>query len=346
MHQLDYSITDLAQRQALVDTILKENPNPSSKYLDILADYLISGSSSEKRAILTTNRLATINKRETSYENLVSKFENGEDGVYNLTTEDKNCLFQPKDPITDQDREEIPELAQATQAIAFWSNKLKNAEGRDRYIIKSALIDARKEQYAIRMSRKPPIHGNTNPVRVPTKPITLNGYITFDENGYCVPHGISLIDPKVVSALLCNYQYYKSHAARGSDLSYLLEELDKLIDQALANKPILKTLIEAKIQELSNVEVQERIKEKCGQTHSLEYISGLWRKKIPAIIASAAEDNYLEYYYTEVEKGKWKRCSRCGKIKLAHNKYFSRNGTSKDSYYSICKECRNKRKED
>ena len=253
MHQLDYSITDLAQRQALVDTILKENPNPSSKYLDILADYLISGSSSEKRAILTTNRLATINKRETSYENLVSKFENGEDGVYNLTTEDKNCLFQPKDPITDQDREEIPELAQATQAIAFWSNKLKNAEGRDRYIIKSALIDARKEQYAIRMSRKPPIHGNTNPVRVPTKPITLNGFITFDENGYCVPHGISLIDPKVVSALLCNYQYYKSHAAHGSDLSYLLEELDKLIDQALANKPILKTLIEAKIQELSNV---------------------------------------------------------------------------------------------
>lgn len=346
MHQLDYSITDLAQRQALVDTILKENPNPSSKYLDILADYLISGSSSEKRAILTTNRLATINKRETSYENLVSKFENGEDGVYNLTTEDKNCLFQPKDPITDQDREEIPELAQATQAIAFWSDKLKNAEGRDRYIIKSALIDARKEQYAIRMSRKPPIHGNTNPVRVPAKPITLNGFITFDENGYCVPHGISLIDPKVVSALLCNYQYYKSHAAHGSDLSYLLEELDKLIDQALANKPILKTLIEAKIQELSNVEVQERIKEKCGQTHSLEYISGLWRKKIPAIIASAAEDNYLEYYYTEVEKGKWKRCSRCGKIKLAHNKYFSRNGTSKDSYYSICKECRNKRKED
>ena len=112
------------------------------------------------------------------------------------------------------------------------------------------------------------------------------------------------------------------------------------------NKPILKTLIEAKIQELSNVEVQERIKEKCVQTHSLEYISGLWRKKIPAIIASAAEDNYLEYYYTEVEKGKWKRCSRCGQIKLAHNKYFSRNGTSKDSYYSICKECRNKRKED
>jgi hypothetical protein len=42
-----------------------------------------------------------------------------------------------------------------------------------------------------------------------------------------------------------------------------------------------------------------------------------------------------------VEKGKYKRCSRCGQIKLAHNKYFSKNKTSKDGFYSICKVCRN-----
>ena len=41
------------------------------------------------------------------------------------------------------------------------------------------------------------------------------------------------------------------------------------------------------------------------------------------------------------EKGKYKKCSRCGKIKLAHNKYFSKNKTSKDGFYSICKSCRN-----
>jgi hypothetical protein len=40
------------------------------------------------------------------------------------------------------------------------------------------------------------------------------------------------------------------------------------------------------------------------------------------------------------EKGEYKRCSRCGQIKLANNKYFSINGTSKDGWYSICKECR------
>ena len=42
-----------------------------------------------------------------------------------------------------------------------------------------------------------------------------------------------------------------------------------------------------------------------------------------------------------IEKGKYKTCSRCGQVKLAHPKYFSKNSTSKDGFYSICKECRN-----
>jgi len=42
-----------------------------------------------------------------------------------------------------------------------------------------------------------------------------------------------------------------------------------------------------------------------------------------------------------VKKGNYKKCSRCGQIKLAHNKYFSKNKTSKDGFYSICKACRN-----
>jgi len=44
----------------------------------------------KERKILTDNRLVTINKRETSFEGLVSQFENGEDGIYGIMTEDKN----------------------------------------------------------------------------------------------------------------------------------------------------------------------------------------------------------------------------------------------------------------
>jgi hypothetical protein len=62
-----------------------------------LADYIIIAADKQKkkeaRNVLTDNRMVTINKRETSFEGLVSQFENGEDGIYNLMTEDKNMIF-------------------------------------------------------------------------------------------------------------------------------------------------------------------------------------------------------------------------------------------------------------
>ena len=80
--------------------------------------------------------------------------------------------------------------------------------------------------------------------------------------------------------------------------------------------------------------------------HTPEYISALWRNKIPKMIADAATDQWLDTYFLNEEKGKYKKCSRCGQIKLAHNRYFSKNKTSKDGLYSICKQCRNKKQGD
>ena len=93
-----------------------------------------------------------------------------------------------------------------------------------------------------------------------------------------------------------------------------------------------------------NIEIQELLYEKYNIKHSLEYISSLWRNKIPKLIAEKAQEKALIWYYTEIEKGQWKKCTRCGQIKLAHNKFFSKNKTSKDGFYSICKCCRNKKK--
>ena len=45
-----------------------------------------------------------------------------------------------------------------------------------------------------------------------------------------------------------------------------------------------------------------------------------------------------------IEPKKFKKCSRCGQMKPAHNRFFSKNSTSKDGWYSICKCCRNKKK--
>ena len=76
--KLDYSLETPEERNALVQKILEENPNPSDNYLEILADYLIlcmEKQERKKRQILTENRLSTINKREMSFEGLTNQLE-------------------------------------------------------------------------------------------------------------------------------------------------------------------------------------------------------------------------------------------------------------------------------
>lgn len=61
--------------------------------------------------------MVTINKRETSFEGLVGKLENGEDGIYSMVSDNKNQLLTPKISITQKDLDEIPELRQIKTII-------------------------------------------------------------------------------------------------------------------------------------------------------------------------------------------------------------------------------------
>lgn len=322
-------------------------PDPSPAYLEILGNYLVfCMEKQEKKAkkILTDNRMMTVNKRETSFEGLVSQLENGEDGIYNLLDEDnKQIIFQPKVTITKKDLEEIPELRAIRDAIKNWEEIAKTAQGKQAYIAKKAIIDLRKEQYLVKESFRQPIRFNKIcRSKFPTK---LDDSYTFDKEGYVVPSGISLADPKVCSAILCNYSRLKedSYGHFDGDLYYLMETFDEVSSKALEDYPLYEEIVICKIDGMQNIDIQIHLKEKFGITHSLEYISSLWRKKIPNLIASTAEDKILDNHYLNIEKGKYKKCSRCGEIKLAHNKYFSKNKTSKDNFYSICKCCRNKK---
>lgn len=345
MFKLDYSLQSSEERLQLVNSILQDNPTLPPTYLDYLADYLTHPLEKEERKqhnITTQNRQKTFSKRETSLQGLSEKFEAGEDALYPLMTEDRNQIFHHKIEITAEDIATIPFLSQVREAISYWKKRLKILHGKDAYIAKQAIIDLSKDQYLIRSVYKPTTVAMA-PTRTPAPTYLTSAEILLHRPLYA---GVSLLDPKVCSAILCNYSKLRSSAEGNfqSDTWYLLEDFDRVSTAALTARPIYNRIVELKIDGLPNKQIQSLLLEEFGRTYTPEYLSSLWRNKIPKLIASAAEDEFLDYWFLNKEKGAYKKCGKCGQIKLALPKYFSKNNTSKDGCYSRCKACRNKKR--
>lgn len=347
--KLDYTITDIQQRNRLVHEIV--NSVAADKltpyYLEELTRYLVETPESKKeKTVLTDNRMVTVNKRETSYQGLVLKLENGEDGIYNfMTGGDKNILLVPKIQITEDDIRTIPGLKELREEIKKIEIQQKVATGRKKYLLTKQLIEMRQDQYILKSSFKPPITSMKLTKNV--NQINLSEKIKIDDSGNPISNClISLFDPHHVSCLLCNYSKIKEQAWGNfdGDWWFLMEDFDNLIDKSLKEDyPILYDIVKYKIDGLQNKDISAQIKQKYNVTYSIEYLSVVWRKKIPKIISERAKEDWIIWHYTVEEKGKWKRCSRCHEIKLAHPYFFTKNKTAKDGLYSMCKCCRNKK---
>lgn len=350
--KLDPSLQDSAERIALVQRILDARPPDkiNNNYLQILANYIIGAKTIEERhkknAIITDNRKIILNKRQTSFEGLASKFENGEDGIYGMMVNDKNILLTPKIEITQQEIDTIPQLAELVEEIHKVEEQHKKAVGKKRFLLKKQLIQMRQSQYIIKMAYKPPITcmnivSNSHTISFDDQISIINGEIHDTSL-------ISLFNPSHISALLRNYSRLKEdcYGKFYTDGYYLMEDLDNLINTTIKEKyPLYFKLLIYKIDGKSNAEIQQLLEEEFQIKHSQEYISCLWRQKIPKLLAEAEKKKYLIWYYTVKQKGAWKKCNKCGEIKLAHNLFFSKNSSGKDGFYSICKECRNKVKD-
>lgn len=348
--KLDYTIVDPQQRNKIVHEIIKKTPPEkiTSYYLEQLTKYLTQTPKSKKeKEILTDNRMITVNKRQTSYEGLVEKLENGEDGIYNfMTGGDKNILLVPKIQITEDDIATIPGLKELREQIKKIEEKQKNARGKQKYLLTKQLIEMRQDQYILKSSFKPPV--TMMKLTKSVNKIDLNQKIEIDKNGEPISNGlISFFNPHHVCCLLCNYSKIKEEAWGyfDNDWWYLMEDFDNLIDKALKQEyPILYDIVIYKIDGLQNKDISIKLKQDYEVTYSVEYLSSVWRKKIPKIISDKAKEQWILWYYTYKAPGQWKRCSRCHEIKLAHSYFFTKNKTSKDGWYSMCKECRNKKK--
>lgn len=351
----DFSLATPEERVEKVKEIIANTPPAQLTpfFLEDLTKYILEVDKKlikEEKEILTDNKMVTVNFRETSFEGLVEKFENSDNGnkdnIYNMITNDKNIIAHPKDPITQEDIDNAPGLKAVIEAIKKTEEQLAHAkQGQTRKLFKQ-LIDLRKDQYVLRNNYRQPIRCNSC-IKSFSR-MDFSEKITIDKNGLPVSTGIiSFFNPKHISALLCNYTKLKEDSwsdLRG-DCRWMLMDLENLIDRTLKDKyPLYYKLLIYKIDGRTNLEIQSLLFEEFGIKNTVEYISSLWRNKIPKLLSDAAVGEWLTWHYTQEEKGYWKKCGRCGQIKLGHNYFFSKNSTSKDKLYSICKECRNNRK--
>lgn len=147
--ELDYSLTTPKERVEYVKTLLADNPPLNNSTLTILADYILfirdrnqtKKERLETHPILTPNREFTIDKRQISYEGLVDKLENGEDGIYNIIRNDKTQILDPKDPITEKDIQTIPGIKECMDVIISLKKQLETASRYRRKFINQAIID-------------------------------------------------------------------------------------------------------------------------------------------------------------------------------------------------------------
>lgn len=292
--------------------------------------------------------MITINRRETSFEGVVSKFENGEDGIYQIMSDlGKNQFLTRRETITAEDLTQVPGLKELKDSIERLEEEYAGAIGKRKFLLKQQIIAMRQDQYILKSSHKAYLTHSGRLIKVAAK-ADLSDDIYLDENNEPQNRGfINLFNYKHVSALLINYSALKEEAWGdfSHDLWFLMTDLDNLVEKALKGKyPLLFDILVYKIDGRTNVEIQRLLEENHGTTYSAEYISSLWRNKIPKLIAAQAVEDYLLWYYKQPENNTetaWKKCSKCKQNLPAHNFFFSKNNTAKSGWCSQCKNCRN-----
>ncbi len=353
--EFDPKLKTPEERAELVRRIV-ESSDPSvltQSYLNSMSDYILmvgeSGQTKrEKNAsapIITNNRQVTVNKRQVSYEDVISGLEAGEDGFQALINQDPAQLLDYREPISDEDMEEIPYMQDHIDLIRRLKEQLAAArDGRTRYLLKKHIIETYQQMYVLKAS----YHGWPAKSKVASQlkamsHMQIPEHVTFDERQMPVSDAcVTLFNPIHVSFLLTYYSSLKqdSYEDLDSDMRWLLIDLEELADSALKDEPLLQSLLVYKVDGYSNEEIIEMVLQEHGVEHSAQYYSTVWKRKIPKMIADKAMQRYVIWYYNEVEYGKWKTCRCCGETKLAHPLFFQSNTSSKDALYSICRDCR------
>ena len=295
--------------------------------LEMIANYILAVDEKDKGInykIYTSEELFNRACREYNVINSVAKANGGLDMNYGENILEAFPIFQlPKNfkkvkdlKVEKKDLEKYPPMKDYTDFYEYLkeeSKRLWNTKGLSkedmvrRSKIKKILPEIKKDIIEVKKQLQMPI--------IWKAPLKDNGSADYDE--------LDMFDKNVVKMLL---QVHKQVDLQ-DDLSCILVDLDNLINK------IKFTERQYEVLELwrNGLTIENISKE----LHVIQSTVSITLDRAIDSIIKQYEKEYEEWYYLNIRKGTYKKCSKCGEVKLISQ--FSKNG---NRLRGNCKDCK------
>ena len=295
--------------------------------LEMIANYILAVDEKDKGInykIYTSEELFNRACREYNVINSVAKANGGLDMNYGENILEAFPIFQlPKNfkkvkdlKVEKKDLEKYPPMKDYTDFYEYLkeeSKRLWNTKGLSkedmtrRSKIKKILPEIKKDIIEVKKQLQMPI--------IWKAPLKDNGGADYDE--------LDMFDKNVVKVLL---QVHKQVDLQ-DDLSCILVDLDNLINNIKFTERQYEVLeLWRNGLTIENISKELHVKENT--------VSITLNRAIDSIIKQY-EKEYEEWYYLNIRKGTYKKCSKCGEVKLISQ--FSKNG---NRLRGNCKDCK------
>ena len=295
--------------------------------LEMIANYILAVDEKDKGInykIYTSEELFNRACREYNVINSVAKANGGLDMNYGENISEAFPIFQlPKNfkkvkdlKVEKKDLEKYPPMKDYTDFYEYLkeeSKRLWNTKGLSkedmvrRSKIKKILPEIKKDIIEVKKQLQMPI--------IWKAPLKDNGGADYDE--------LDMFDKNVVKELL---QVHKQVDLQ-DDLSCILVDLDNLINNIKFTERQYEVLeLWRNGLTIENISKELHVKENT--------VSITLSRAIDSIIKQY-EKEYEEWYYLNIRKGTYKKCSKCGEVKLISQ--FSKNG---NRLRGNCKDCK------
>lgn len=333
-----------------------------AKEIDKISNYLLFATDKEERVeykIYKDEALFQKMLKETSVEGVT---EGGEENVIHFLMEKgKNNKKAIQQIVTKEDIEKIPELKEYQKSLDSISFKLKRLA----YLEKLFSKTSRFENIDL---LTPEDISLLNQYKLKVEDLTQDKFKEFEKEKSLLQKHSALIKQDMIYIKDCKMGtiYFKQPLADSTEIDY------DMIDWS-NEEQIMALLRQNKGMNLENdmgcimFDLHRLIKRTDTLSDRDRKILSFYRKgltlehigkkmgvskqsinsalnKIVKKIKEAYSEQYEDWYYRECEKGVYKKCSKCGEVKIENNKNFLVK--SNGNYYAHCRECEKARKKE